>query len=56
MQGIVRMNDRQKERLKKCLRMSLRRRENWLDVLEEYDKLRKNAKITGKIGRIIKQA
>lgn len=36
--------------------MSLERRENWLDVLDEYEKLRKNAKITGKISRIIKQA
>lgn len=35
--------------------MSLVRKEWWLDTLEEYYKLRKNAKITGKISRIIKQ-
>lgn len=50
------MNPREKERLKKCIRMSIGRKEYWLDVLDEYEKLRKNAKITGKISRIIKQA
>ncbi len=52
MQGIVRMNKRERERLKRCIRMSLGRKGNWLEILEGYYKLRKNAEITG---RIVKQ-
>lgn len=37
-------NTRELERLKKCVRMSILRKErneDWLNVLEEYDELRK---------------
>ena len=56
------MNTRESERLKRCIRLSsLRKRRDggWLNVLEEYDELRKgnikNEKGNINIGKIIRK-
>jgi len=56
------MNTRESERLKRCIRLSkLRegRNDDWLNVLEEYDELRKgnikNEKGNINIGKIIRK-
>lgn len=54
----AKMNKREKERLKRCIFMS-RRRDDWLEKLEEYSSLRRkkilNERINRKIIRIIEQ-
>jgi hypothetical protein len=56
------MNTRETERLKRCIRISSLRKgrnDDWLNVLEEYDELRKgnikNEKRNINISKIIRQ-
>ena len=56
---VLKMNSRELERLKRGIRMSALRKgrnEDWLNILEEYDELRKkNEKRTINAGKLIGQ-